>query len=132
MSMNESKIQIPQQQPEALIQFLLQRFDQMNDSFNIAFAKLDVTNKELTETRVAMAKYNGLYEKLHHALADAEQAKKKSEDCEALIIQCQASHQGKDEGKAEVRKKYSVNVNTLISLGALVVAILAIVYKKGG
>ncbi len=117
---------------KTLMHFISQRMGEMQESFNIAFAKLDITNKELTETRIAMARYNGLQEKLHQALTNAEQAKKKADNCESLIIECQASHKGKDEGKNEVRKKYNVNINTLISLGALLVAILAIVCKKEG
>lgn len=126
MSAKEPQIQ---QAPEMMMQFMLQRMGEMQESFNIAFAKLDVTNKELTETRIAMAKYNVLQEKLHQAIEDSSQAKKKADDCENLVIQCQAAHQGKDEGKKEIRSSFSVNINTLIAIGALIVAILAIVYK---
>jgi len=121
----------------------------MNEAFNIAFAKIDTMNAELTKTQVAMAKYNGLQEKATAALEAAVKATEYSAEVRELVIRCQAEHRAqevvhdkveevkeKDECKKEIavkevktehKKDKFFWIMAFIAIGSLIVSIITAV-----
>lgn len=57
----------------------IQRLNEMNDSFTVAFAKIDNLKDELHETRLHVAHYNGLQEKVLQSLTAATEAQRASQ-----------------------------------------------------